>query len=977
MIDSLKGETMKSFNSAYAAGSNGRKQARLNFILSTTALTTVVAFAAIPLSAFAQTAKATQTAEHEPAVVEEVVVTGSRIIREGYEAPTPLTVVGADIIAKSAESNLLNILNAMPAVSGVATTTSAATAIAPGTAGIQSLNLRSLGANRVLVLLDGQRVAGASYAGVVDVGTFPQQLIQRVDVVTGGASAVYGSDAVAGVVNFILDKKFTGVKGELSGGVTNYGDDKNYKVDLTAGFGFADNRGHVLLSGEHMFNAGIHGYHGREAWADQGITQIPNPAYTATNGLPQQIVLAHVGGYNYRGGIITSGPLKGTAFGAGGTPFQYQYGSISSATQNVGGDWQLSDTGNYFDRDPSQRSNQLFTRVSYDIADNVNVFVQYGWVENKIYNSYAPAYVNASTAAITLNNIATNAYLPASVKAAAAARGVTSIPVLGGGDLPAFANYTDRITNRLSAGLDGTVNAFDTTWHWSAAYGYSSSKNTVRNPVALNKARAALAVDAVVDPATGQIVCRSTLTNPTNGCLPYNLFGLGVNAPNSASLSWMNQGGAFQHGVVDLTTYSGSFTGEPFSLWAGPVSLALSFEHRLDTEHAAVDATGLAQGRANSNFSPIDGSNSVTEGAAETLVPLAKGLSWAQSWDLSAAVRFTSYQRSGFVTTWKVGTTFAPIDDIKFRLTRSRDIRAPNIQELLSPIASVTGTLVIDDFRNNQAIQPNLTITIGNPNLVPEKADTTGIGAVLQPSFLAGFTASVDYWDVNIGGAIQNITTQQVIDACYTGILPSACAGIARDPTTGNITTITVNPFNLAVQDTKGVDLEASYRAPLSSIVSSWNGDFSLHGLMTIYLGNYQASSFAAPSNHYGENGTSNPPNWKLNVSATYSLDPITFILTGRAFSSGTFNSENVACTSGCPTSTTAHITVDQNYLGGRFYLDANVVYNLGIESVSHAELFFSVKNMFNNSPPPRAGLSSVLYDTFGAIYRTGIRFKL
>ncbi len=287
-----------------------RNRSRLNAMMSSTAIAAVMAFSA---SAFAQStapaAKSGQTAEQAP--VEEIVVTGSRIVREGYEAPTPLTVVSNEQIEKSADANLIGFLNTMPALTGNMTPVSGSTQLSPGIAGLQTLNLRSLGSNRVLVLLDGQRTVGSSYQGVIDVASFPSQLISRIDVVTGGASAVYGSDAVAGVVNFILNRKFVGVKGELSGGLTNYGDDKNYKVSLSAGFGFADDRGHVLFSADQNHNQGIRGDGGR-AWNRTGFQQLTNPAYSATNGQPNQLVSFNVGMLTATpGGIITSWSLEG------------------------------------------------------------------------------------------------------------------------------------------------------------------------------------------------------------------------------------------------------------------------------------------------------------------------------------------------------------------------------------------------------------------------------------------------------------------------------------------------------------------------------------------------------------------------------------------------------------------------------------------------------------------------------------------
>ena len=786
-------------------------------------------------AASAAQAQKPQAATDAASTVEEVVVTGSRIVREGYEAPTPLTVVGVEQMQNAADVSLMNYLVSMPALTGSATSTSSTTSLAGGQAGLQTLNLRSLGTNRVLVLLDGQRTVASGTLGQVDVGSFPQQLVSRVDIVTGGASAVYGSDAVAGVVNFVLDHQYTGMKGELSAGVTNYGDDKNYKIALSAGFGFADNRGHVLLSGEHLHNAGVKGDGGRK-WNSDGWYQIVNPAYNATtnNSVPQNIFINHVSvAVLTPGGLITGGPLKGTAFGPGGVPFKYNYGTLFSNPYMQGGDWEVSSFHNYNDLDMSQTTDSLFTRVGYDITENINAFVQWGWTQAKIYDDIAPSWV-FGTSGYTVK--VDNAYLPASVRAAAIANGVTQFPIgtLNADSFQQLDNSGSRITNRVHAGLEGKFDAFDTDWKWTATYADGATHLSFGSDASLVKTSYSNAIDAVVNPATGQIVCRIALTNPATPCRPWNIIGTGVNTGNQAGWNYINNNGlgSLQHGTVKQQTEAASINGNPFSIWAGPVSLAISFEHRHDEVHVTSDAASLLPGGGHilGNVPALDGENSVTEGALETVIPLAKGESWAQAWDLNLAARFTSYQNSGFVTTYKIGSTYTPIDDIKFRFTRSRDIRAPNIQELYLPIN--TGSAqpqIIDRFLpGSPQYALGTSNTIGNSALMPEKADTTGIGVVLSPTFLEGFTASVDYWNVDIGGAIYPLATQQIIDLCYYKQNTAVCPNILRNATTGNIQQISSYSINVASQDTRGLDVEASYRTPVSSLISSWNGNLTL-----------------------------------------------------------------------------------------------------------------------------------------------------
>jgi iron complex outermembrane receptor protein len=274
-------------------------------------------------TASAQSAQSTQAAQASG--VEEIVVTGTRIIRDGYSAPTPVEVLSMEDLNAQAQPNIADAVNRLPALQGSLGPQNADTNVSSGTGGVNQLNLRGLGPVRTLVLLDGKRVVGATLAGFVnngssvDVNGFPGGLISRVDVVTGGASAVYGSDALAGVVNFVLDKTYTGIKGDVEGGITSFGDDPNAKVSLTGGAPFANGRGHVLFFAEHTYDKGISG--NPRPWRASSYVMDLNPAYKPGNGLPQYTLQSDVGlAIATPGGLILSGPLAGTQFLQNGAP---------------------------------------------------------------------------------------------------------------------------------------------------------------------------------------------------------------------------------------------------------------------------------------------------------------------------------------------------------------------------------------------------------------------------------------------------------------------------------------------------------------------------------------------------------------------------------------------------------------------------------------------------------------------------------
>ena len=550
----------------------GLRLAKARALASTSAIALIAGAFAQP--AAAQTPAPAQTAQ---APVEEIVVTGSRVIRDGYEAPTPVSVLGVEELNQMADTNIADSVNKLPAFSGSTTPRSATANLTSGAAGVNVLNLRGIGGNRVLVLLDGKRVINASVSNGftgADVNSMPNGLISRVDVVTGGASAAYGSDALSGVVNFVLDKEFVGLKGKVEGGVTTYGDDRNWTVSLAGGTAFANGKGHFLIFGEDGFNDGIRGV--PRGWNSEGGSVVANSAYTATNGLPAFLVAHKVGvSSGTAGGLITSGPLKGITFGPGGVPSQFQYGSVCCANNAmVGGDWATSRIDNNLDLDPEVERLNMFTRLSYDVTDNIQVHAEYQWA---YAHSNANSNPNRTLANMTIK--ADNPFIPASVAAQMTALKLTSF-VMGSwnADVPRFHSNNKRTTRRGEFGLTGNFDAMDTNWKWDAYYQVSTNGLSQRADSVGNTVRIALGRDAVLAP-NGSIVCRSTLTNPTNGCVPYNPFGIGVNS--QAAINYY-AGTSYRYDALRQDASSVSVSGEPFSSWAGPISVAFGIEHRYE-----------------------------------------------------------------------------------------------------------------------------------------------------------------------------------------------------------------------------------------------------------------------------------------------------------------------------------------------------------------------------------------------------------
>ncbi|MDF0542936.1 TonB-dependent receptor [Sphingobium sp. H39-3-25] len=915
---------------------------------------------------------------------QDIVVTGSRIVRDGYQSPTPLSVIGSEQLASNANANIAQYVTTLPAFAGSANGRSSTTTGANGTSGINALNLRALGPTRTLVLLDGHRVAPAVAFGYADVSSLPQALISRVDVVTGGVSAVYGSDAVAGVVNFVLNRSLEGITGEVSNGITNYGDNFSYKANIAAGTGFADDRGHILVALEQTHDDGIKG--GQRKWTHRGRQIFGNTAYGTGPGqstsVPRQLVYDNVGYLTAApGGVVSSGPLMGTGFGPGGQVYQLVRGDLSDVNFMRGGDWATNDLRPTNSIAPEEKRQTAFARASYEVADALNFYGQFSYVKASGQADSSPSYMIGNSGPLIRID---NAYLPDSVRARMTALGLSAIQL---GTLNYDLGINPQVTRRKAIsyqiGADGKFEMLGGNWTWDVYAQHGESKNYVSFVTNISRRNYTLATDAVRT-ASGAIVCRSTLTNPNNGCSPYNALGTGVNDGNAAGIAFIRSP-SISNLKVEQSVVSGSLTGEPFSTWAGPVSVAFSAEYRKDKAVGTVDADSLIANHIYGNYAPIDGSTNVKEAAFETVIPLAKGKPWADSWEFNGAARYTSYSLAGNVATWKVGTTYSPIPDITFRATRSRDIRAPNLNETFLPQSTARQAL-LDPFRNSSFTFEQ--VTTGNRNLKPEKADTLGIGAVFKPRFLDGFTASVDYWSINVKGAISIIAAPDVLQLCFNGTAPELCNNITRaaplpGQTVGDLIRVVSQNINIASQKVRGLDIEASYRKDLDGI--GIPGSIDIHANFTRYLENSVDNGITARRTLLGENSLFNPPTWRSTATLGYQLEGFRGALTARAFSAGKQFAYYIECTSNCPASTVEHPTINDNHMPGRLYLDLALSYDFLLGGRKSVTTFFNVRNLTNKDPGLTIatgnafanGGNAVLYDVDGVVFRVGVRFKL
>ncbi len=975
-----------------------------NALLATSAVAMVMAAGA----ASAQTAPADPSA-----TVSEIVVTGTRIRSTGFTAPTPTQVLGQADLERSAEPNVFTAITQLPSLQGSTGATTGTFSTSSGQQGLSSFSLRGLGTIRTLTLLDGQRVVPANVTGVPDISLFPQLLVERVDVVTGGASASYGSDAVGGVVNFITNKHFVGFKANIEGGQTTYGDDKQYLVQVAGGKSFLQDRLHVQVSGEYDKETGVPaGGFGEDAPGSRDwytTATLVNRGVT-NDGSPQYLYREHAQAYQYtKYGLISAGPLQGTAFDQAGNPFQFQYGSNGVPTKNAAGTVTGCYTSGGFCVGGDLSGNVGIGTSLQSRLKRMNAYTRVGFdldADNEIYGTFNIARVESSNqpnpggATTGLTMSCSNPYLPASIVAACAANGITTFSFgTSNALLPNNINvHPTRTQYRGVIGADGKFNAVGTEWRYDAYYEHGENVTNihVRDIMLPNRYKAA--IQAVL--VNGQIVCSDPVAR-ANGCVPINIFG--GQTPSAAALAYIEPAnGPFQHSVQKQDVASLNINGEPFSLWAGPVSVAFGGEYRREAYHVKGDPYGdgttaspytadypadpvLSTAGNNwyaGNYHSGAGKYSVKEAYAEVNLPLVNSDAAGKA-NLNLAGRWTDYSTSGTVYTWKVGATWeTPIDGIRLRAVTSRDVRAPNLSELFAaPVTTTIPNFTIPATGTPPAGAPLggalliLQNVVGNPNLKPEIAKNVTAGVVLSnPHWLPGFSASVDWFNIVLSGGISSLSAQQVVNFCYAG-LTQFCGAFNFTPSGGATAYVNAQVFNLASIKTNGFDIETSYRFELPSVP----GHFALRGLATNtrkFVTNPGIPG-AIATDTAGVN-TGNTPKWKFLAVQSWDSDRINLSVQERWFSNGNFGNQYVECTSSCPVSTNNNPTIDYNHMKGATYVDISGSYKFG----QGLQAYFKVDNLLNRDPTPspqtNTGLDAnpALYDLLGRFYHVGLRYS-
>jgi len=877
--------------------------------------------------------------------IEEVLVTGSRIFREdGSRAPSPMTVVASDYFELRGSMNIANALNELPAFRG--STTPASTTNKTLNPGANYLNIRNLGVNRTLVLIDGIRHVPASDLGQVDLNMIPTSLIERVEVVTGGASAVYGTDAVAGVVNIILKDQYEGVAIRMDGGQSELGDNDEYRLSALAGTTFADGRAYATLGLEFTDAKGVGDVYTRD-WGRMEYGAVTNPEQGAT---PIRFISSNVHPSSMApGGLITSGPLRGTTFTDDGTPTMFEYGNLAGFPYMIGGDG----FGNTLMRDvglmPELERRTGYLRAGYDLTDSIELFVDLSAGSTEGVSS-TPYYFNWGNLTIDRHN----PFVPPSIATQMDTAGISSFRFgrfwLDMGNANSIATTEVR---RMVTGLEGTL-ANDWMWDASVQFGETEYEQRVVNWFLPGRIREG--IDAVTAP-DGRIVCRVALTNPSTACRPFNPFGVGQNAPGATDYFVAEQ-------LVDQTQEETSaninVSGQWFDVGAGPLGVAFGAEYRKESLDAVADPLSEAGLFAFGNASSLRGDFDVTDAYLELEAPVLEGLPIFHALTFSGAYRYADYSAAGGVDSWKVGATWDLSQELRVRITRSSDVRAPNIPELFTPARNAGAFVIVDPTRNN-ASSIAFNILEGNIDLDPEVADTLTFGIIYQPSWLPELRVSVDYFDIDIGNAIASIRPQETVDRCVAGE-SVLCDLIVRDAA-GIIAFVEGKAVNIATARTRGIDLELGYTASLP------RGDLNLRVFATRTMQADRSNGTVTTSFDGQNNGNLGIPTWAANGVITYSLGPASVMAQGRYISSGAYNNSFVEGT---------HI--DDNSLPSSFYLNLSGKYEFDL-AARRLHLFAAIDNLLDRDPPPVPGTISVtnanFYDVIGRSYRIGLRVDL
>ena len=936
------------------------------------------------------------------APADDIVVTGSRITGN-MASSSPLMSVEPAQLQQTGAVTLDEMVNRLPQV----VPARGATSNDGLTGGITTLDLRGLGSNRTLILQDSRRLPAATPLGSVDINIIPAALIESVDVVTGGASAAYGSDAIAGVVNFKLNHRFSGLQLDLQSGITDRGDGFTGRAAITGGTSFADGRGHAILSAGYDYRRGIPN-------SARSFSRIVRPSSSLTTGayianaanLPSQAAVnALFGSYGAPADAVAA--ARNLGFNSDGSLFSFQTNAFNFRDQgtgliNSGSNVRYNSSGVAGLTIPFERYS-LYGRSEFELSDGLSFYAEGNYQHSASSGYYAPGFTTVSVSV-------DNPFISEDLAAILASR---PDPTANFNVTRRFAEVGNRIKKsnvnayQLRLGAKGDLGISDWTWDLYGSYARTDMKQTSLNSISK------MALTELVSAAdSGASRCAGGL----------NLFGLQANTACADYIRRSSrEDSRSRQGMIEAT-----IQGTLLTLPAGAVKFAAGADYRSDKFSYEPDAalqSGDIISFTSGALPPVAGSVKAKEIYAELAIPLLADMPFAQALDLNLGYRYSDYERFGGVSSYRAEASWEPVKGVRLRGGYARAVRAPSIDEAFAPTSStypeiglagapgqgdpcdVNGAYragpdagavqrlclaqgmpagIIDSYVFSTAQIIDGGVTGGNINLDPEVADTYTIGATINPRFgtpwLSDFSLSVDYYNISIDGAIGTIDAGSAIQKCYNfdGSNPDYspdnyyCGLFGRNASTGEITGLQLYNLNLGKIKTSGIDVTLDWLADLEAANFPGGGRLRINGALT-WLDSYRVQTlpgeayveFGGTIGYADATGVKALPRWKALAGATYTNGPVSFGMQYR-YVGGMLDAAFI----GADEATSLRVPA-------KHYLDLNASFEVG----EALQFRLGVNNLTDTKPATFASFDQSntlpgVYDVFGRSYYAGVTIK-
>ncbi len=948
----------------------------------------------------------TVTASSQPADVAlpDIVVTGSRIALPNTISASPLQTISAAQIQQQGAINVQEVLLQNPTFGtpGISRTNSS---FATQSAGVATVNLRNLGEDRTLVLVNGRRfVSGVPGANAVDLNVIPTQFLERVDVLTGGASAVYGSDAVAGVVNMIYKTKFDGLQIDGQMGISQYGDGADKQVNVLAGKNFADGRGNIMLFG---------------GYSKQGtVLKRDRSTEAGSSAVDSTSLGGSVTGNDadlFKPYTLLSGYTPGGRFYAGNQTFTYGSNNVLTNCTGVScGGFNRSDSR--YLAVPVERF-VAAGRGNFEFSPAFNVFVEGNYAKTKVNTVIEPFPLASDNVAIASGGqvpiqtvvggvVYRNPFVPDAIfNAATDTNGDGLKDIFFDRRLSDFGPRTSSASRdlfRIAGGVNGKFLEDRFNYEVYGIYGQTVEHQTGNGQ--FDSTRFNQALNAYRDPVTGTIQCADPAARAA-GCVPANIYGINALAPAAGYLAVP----VTLASRITQTVAGGNVTGKLFSIFgADPIGFSVGGEYRRETSSNTFDLLTQQGLNGNNALPSTAGSFHVYEGFAEAVVPLLQDRPFFHALSVRGAVRASRYSTVGSTLSYNFGGEWAPTSDIRFRVMQSRSVRAPNISELFSspqqdfpsglqdPCAGITATTAGTLATNCRAapgvaanIAANGAFTVsqadlqgitsfggGNPNLQEEKSDSFTAGVVLNPRSIFGLrnlVISVDYFNIRIRDAIVTTPLQFILNQCYNQSVQSFCNLVTRRASAvgansvGSLDEVNTSPSNSGGAKTSGIDTVVDWRTNLDGL--GLGGTLNLHGAYTHLISGYTIPLPGTARDYFaGEIGSARD---KFTIASGYDIHGIGLTMTGTWIGKSSLDDQLTGARAG---------TNPAYDVRAQFYLDSQIRFR----TRDGFEFYIGGDNLLNNKPPYLADIGASAgqdtdagtYDPLGRRYYAGVRIK-